>query len=87
MVIIGLSSNGRTADFESVYRGSNPCSPANTRAVSIIGQCNRLISDPMGVQVPHCLPISEYGETVDTVDSKSTAKAWGFKSLYSHQDI
>ena len=30
MVIIGLSSNGRTADFESVYRGSNPCSPANS---------------------------------------------------------
>ncbi len=26
---VGESSNGRTADSESVNRGSNPCSPAN----------------------------------------------------------
>ena len=27
--VIGVSSNGRTADFDSAYRGSNPCTPAN----------------------------------------------------------
>lgn len=26
---IGISSNGRTADSDSVNRGSNPCIPAN----------------------------------------------------------
>lgn len=25
----GASSNGKTTDFESVNRGSNPCAPAN----------------------------------------------------------
>ena len=27
-VVFGLSFNGRTQDFGSCYRGSNPCSPA-----------------------------------------------------------
>ena len=29
VVIIARSSNGRTADSESVYRGSNPCRAAS----------------------------------------------------------
>ena len=29
-VLLGRSSNGRTADSGSAYRGSNPCLPANS---------------------------------------------------------
>ena len=39
-VVIGGSSNGRTAAFEAVNRGSNPCPPANSG--SIIDRSERL---------------------------------------------
>ena len=29
--VIGVSSNGRTRDFGSLYHGSNPCAPTTLR--------------------------------------------------------
>ena len=31
IVAIGVSSNGRTRDFGSLYHGSNPCAPTKIK--------------------------------------------------------
>ena len=39
LVIIGESSNGRTADSDSANQGSNPCSPAINQNTRPCGGC------------------------------------------------
>jgi hypothetical protein len=41
--VIGESSNGRTADSDSVNLGSNPSSPAKTRQKHLIAQRNSVV--------------------------------------------
>ena len=36
---IGVSSNGRTRDFGSLYHGSNPCAPTNIQT-PLLGRFN-----------------------------------------------
>ena len=50
---IGVSSNGRTRDFGSLYHGSNPCAPTTLRLYE--ASCGR----------PHGR--SSYREVVSTV--------------------
>ena len=50
---IGVSSNGRTRDFGSLYHGSNPCAPTTLRV------CDASCGGPHGR--------SSYREVVSTV--------------------